>query len=473
MTQTLSGQSAEETAALAYSPADAVHASSPLEVNPAIMADLMIAALLKPGGGLISLDPDGESAVLALRRGNAAIAQLTVSADVAAAAIGRLALMADLDPLVERGSLTRPRAARLAVRVGGDAGEILVTLGATALGMSAELRLLSLHGKAVEPRPLAQLKRCASCGAYQPPIRERCELDGGPLRELRDDPTSGGTIGVYRLRAKLGEGATGEVFAAEHALIERRVAIKVLRARMALEPAYESRFLFEARAASRVRHPNLVEVTDYGVLASGSPFIVMEQLDGESLDRRLDATRAIEPAVALRIARAVALGLSAAHDGGVIHNDLKPSNVILLRDSKADAPELKIVDFGAASLVGAKDDGMVIGTAAFMAPERVTGEPSDARSDVYSLGVLLHRMVSGALPFDERDSQAMFLAHVNKTPKPLTSPSGVLPSRVVRLVARALEKRPSERYQTMKQMIVDIDQALGSLDAVGWRRWLP
>jgi serine/threonine-protein kinase len=157
----------------------------------------------------------------------------------------------------------------------------------------------------------------------------------------------------------------------------------------------------------------------------------------------------------------------------VIHNDLKPSNVILLRDSKADAPELKIVDFGAASLVGAKDDGMVIGTAAFMAPERVTGEPSDARSDVYSLGVLLHRMVSGALPFDERDSQAMFLAHVNKTPKPLTSPSGVLPSRVVRLVARALEKRPSERYQTMKQMIVDIDQALGSLDAVGWRRWLP
>lgn len=278
---------------------------------------------------------------------------------------------------------------------------------------------------------------------------------------------------MYRLLSKLGEGATGEVFAAEHALIERRVAIKVLRARMASEPAYASRFLFEARAASRVHHPNLVEVTDYGVLASGSPFIVMQHLDGDSLERRLDSARALEPAVALRIARAVALGLGAAHDGGVIHNDLKPSNVIVLRGSKDDAPELKIVDFGAASLVGAKDDGIVVGTAAYMAPERVIGESSDARSDAYSLGVMIHRMVSGALPFDEKDSQAMFLAHVHKAPKPLTSPSGVLPSRIVRLVARALEKKPSERYQTMKQMVVDIDQALGSLDAVGWRRWLP
>ena len=447
--------------------------SPPVAVAPAVLADLMVTALLGPGGGLVSLDPDGDSALLALRRGNATMAQLTISGDVAAGAIGRLARMAGLDPLTERGSATETRAARLTVRVGSDFAEILVTIGATSLGMSAELRLLSLRGRAIEHHPLAQLKRCATCGAYQPSLRQRCEVDGGLLRELRDDPTPGGTIGVYCLRSLLGEGAMGQVFAAEHALIERSVAIKVLRARMATDPALESRFLFEARATSRLRHPNVVEVTDYGVLASGSPFIVMERLEGESLERHIANGRALEPRAALRIARMTALGLGAAHDGGVIHNDLKPSNVILLRDSSDEAPRLKIIDFGAASLAGVEDDGVVVGTAAYMAPERICGDPSDVRSDSYSLGVMLYRMLSGTLPFDTEDSTAMFAAHVNNTPKPLTSPLGALPARVVRVVTRALEKKPSERYQTMKQMIVDIDLALASLEAVGWRRWLP
>jgi tRNA A-37 threonylcarbamoyl transferase component Bud32 len=447
--------------------------ASRVDTSPAILTDLMIAALLRPGGGVITLDPEDASAILTLRRGNATIAQVTTSGDVAAAAIGRLARMTGLDPLAERGSLTGPPAARLAVCVGGEAAEILVTLGATALGMSAELRLLSLHGTAVEHRPVAQLKRCVSCGACQPPLRQRCEVDGGALRELWDNPVPGGTIGAYVLGPLLGEGAMGEVFAAEHAFIERRVAIKVLRARMATDPTFDSRFLFEARATSRLRHPNVVEVTDYGLLASGSPFIVMERLFGESLERRIAGGQALEAGLALRIARACALGLSAAHEGGVIHNDLKPSNVILLRDSEGEAPGLKIVDFGAASLSGVKDDGVVVGTAAFMAPERICGEPSDVRSDVYSLGVMLHRMLSGALPFDAKDSSTMFQAHVNQAPTPLVSPFGVLPARVVRVVTRALQKKPSERYQTMKQMIVDIDQGIGSLSAVGWRKWLP
>ncbi|MGO8997031.1 MAG: serine/threonine-protein kinase [Polyangiaceae bacterium] len=452
---------------------DDVRSASPLDAPPAILADLMVCALLRPGGCLVSLDPEGESAALAIRRGNATIAEFGVSGDVAAAAIGRLALMTGLDPLAERGSLVGPRAARLAVRVGGDDAEILVTLGATGLGVSAELRLLSLHGRAIEHRPLSQLRRCTSCGAFQPPTRERCEVDGGALRELFDDPKPGGTIGVYRLLSKLGEGATGEVFAAEHALIERRVAIKVLRASMVSEPASESRFLFEARAATRIHHPNVVEVTDYGVLPSGSPFIVMERLVGDSLERRLEPARALEPTAALRIARATALGLCAAHDGGVIHNDLKPSNVILLHDSTDEAPKLKIVDFGAASIAGAKDDGVIVGTAAYMAPERIYGEPSDVRSDVYSLGIMLYRMLSGRLPFAGETANAMFRAHVKDAPRPLTSPFGVLPGRVGRLLARALEKKPSERYQTMEQVVVDIDHALRSLETAGWRRWLP
>jgi hypothetical protein len=441
--------------------------------DPAALTDLMIAALLKAGGGLIALDPEGAAAVVALRRDNATVSQVTLSSDVAAAAIGRLARMTGLDPLAERDALTGPRTARLSVRVGADAAEILVTLGATTLGMSAELRLLSTNGRAPTHRLTAQLKRCASCGAFQPTLRQRCERDGGALREVWDDPTPGGTIGPYVLRSILGHGAMGQVFGAEHALIERQVAIKVLRPRMATDPAFESQFLFEARATSRLRHPNVVEVTDYGVLESGSPFIVMERLFGESLDRRVSRGRALDALVALRITRAVALGLRAAHDGGVIHNDLKPSNVIVLQDSSDEAPLIKIVDFGAASLVGATDDGVLLGTAAFMAPERINGEPSDGRSDIYSLGVMLYRMLSGRLPFDAADSTLMFVAHLTAMPKPLESPFGVLSSRAVRVVTRALSKKPSERYQTMDQMIVDLDNAIASSSAIGWRRWLP
>ncbi len=448
-------------------------APSRFDASPAVLADLMIAALLGTHGGVVSLDPDGESALVAVRRGNTTVARLAPSADVAAAAIGRLARMATLDPLIERASSTETHNARVAVRVGGDSAEILVTIGATSLGMCAELRLLARDGRAIEHASLPQLRRCITCGVYQPTIRERCDVDGSVLHDVWDDPRPGGTLGVYVLRSLLGEGGMGQVFAAEHAFIERKVAIKVLRARLATDPALESRFLFEARATSRLRHPNVVEVTDYGVLASGSPFIVMERLHGESLDHRLAHGKALAPTVALRIARATALGLRAAHEVGVVHNDLKPSNVILLRDSTDETPRLKIIDFGAASLAGAEEQEMILGTAAYMAPERISGDPSDLRSDTYSLGVMLYRMLSGALPFDAADATAMFVAHVAQSPKPLTSPLGTLSSRVVRIVTRALEKKPNERYQTMEHMIVDIDRALDTTDSAGWRRWLP
>jgi serine/threonine protein kinase len=432
----------------------------------------MIAGVVGPGGGRASLDADGELASFSLRRGNATLASLAVPGDVAAATIARLAVACGLDPLVERDSLTAPHTARLHVRVGIGTGEILVTLGTTARGMSLELHLLSFAGQAVEQRRLAQLKRCITCGAYQPTVRQRCENEGGALREVWDDPRPGGTVGIYRIHALLGQGGCGHVFAGEHALLERPVAIKVLLARLASDIAFESRFLLEARAASRLRHPNLVEVADYGVLQSGSPFLVMERLTGESLERRI-GRGPLTTDLALRITRAIALGLSAAHEGGVIHNDLKPSNVILLEGTPPEDPGVKVIDFGAASLAGAKGDGVLVGTASYIAPERIDGGPSDARSDVYSLGILLYRMIRGTLPFEGSEATALFRAHLSRVPEPVTSPDGALPRRVVRLVMRALEKKPIERYQSMKEMIVDIDLALASLRGSAWQRWLP
>jgi serine/threonine-protein kinase len=432
----------------------------------------MIASVVAHGGGVVSLDPEGLSAVVSLRRGNATVAEVVTSGDVAAAAVGRLARMAGLDALVELSSLVVPRAARFPVRLGKERADVLVTIGATPAGMHAEVRLMSIRGRPVESRSPAQLKRCVACGTFQPPMRVRCDLDGAALQEVWDEPSPGGTIGAYLVGAPLGEGAMGEVFAAEHALLERRVAIKILHADRATDPLFESRFLLEARAASRLHHPNVVEVTDYGVLASGSPYLVMERLEGESLERRLAREPALDPRLALRIARAVAEGLGAAHARGVIHNDLKPSNVFMVQGSTDDAPRVKVIDFGAASLAGRLDDGMIVGTAGFMAPERITGDGCDARSDVYSLGVVLFRMIAGSLPFEGKDSRTLFAAQKG-APRELRSPKGALSSRTVRLVMRALEKRPGERHQTMEQLIVEIDHALRALEAPAWRRWLP
>jgi len=442
-------------------------------ITPARLADLMLVTLMSRRATLAFLESDGDLSTLSLLRGALTLAQLQVPADLGNAAVARLAAMVGLDPLADARTLDGSvNVGRTTLRSGSDVAEVLVTVGASARGLEAEVRAVSINGREADQRAPSQLQRCVQCGVLQAATQLRCDIDDGPLVDVEDNPIPGGTIGVYSVLAPLGEGAGGSVFAGEHALLGRPVAIKLMHRTLAANPALARRFLSEARAASRLRHPNVVDVTDFGVLPQGHPYIVMERLVGEPLDVKLDREGPLEPTAALRLAREVALALSAAHASGIAHNDLKPANVIMMEGSTDQAPRLKLIDFGSASVVGTSEE-LLFGTPGYMPPERICGEPSDGRADLYALGVMLYEMLTGTPPFPGTEQNALLFAHLY-TPFPSPqSPFRVLPRAVHRLVSRAGAKKADERHQSAGEMLGQIDQALDALDRAGFRRWLP
>jgi serine/threonine-protein kinase len=242
---------------------------------------------------------------------------------------------------------------------------------------------------------------------------------------------------------------------------------------MVEDPLAGRRFLAEARAATAIRHPSIVDISDYGLLADGRPYIVMERLDGESLQDRLDRTRFLAPTSALLLAREIAWALGAAHDGGVVHLDLKPSNVILLEGFDEAEPKIKLIDFGVAARAGTTTDGDVSGTPEYMSPEQVRGEPADQRNDLYALGVVLYEMLSGQVPFESMNVWNVLRQHLVDEPPPVTSPVSQLPEAVVRVVKRALRKNPDERHQSASELVGEIDAALSALERKEWLKWLP
>jgi hypothetical protein len=446
-----------------------------LEVSPSALVELMLGAAIWCDADLVVLQPASGEHHLLVKRAAMTLAKLAVERDTGDAAVARLALLTGLDPLVASGSLEGDvNVARQVVRAGADRAEVLVTVGASSEGLEAEVRTQSVSSNAANHASQAP-KRCTKCGAVQSATQRSCALDGGELVVAVDDPRPGGSIGAWRVLSKLGVGASGTVLAVEHALIGRAGAIKLLHVTVQEAPLAVRRFLVEARAACRLRHPNVVEVTDFGVLANGQPYLVMERLAGGQLADRLDAEGALPPAVALSIAREIALALEAAHAAGIVHNDLKPENVVLLEGSTDDTPRLKVVDFGASSLAGVPDEekGVVYGTPAYMAPERVQSDVVDARSDLYAVGIMLHEMLGGVLPFPGPSPDAMLKAHIDTVAPPAQSPFGPLPPSVLRLVERVLRKRTDARHQTATELLADLDRALADVGRSDWRRWLP
>ncbi|MCU0685991.1 MAG: serine/threonine protein kinase [Polyangiaceae bacterium] len=281
--------------------------------------------------------------------------------------------------------------------------------------------------------------------------------------EDEDDPFLGTTIdGRYVLESVVGVGGMGIVYASRHALINKRVAIKVLRADMTRDQEMLDRFRREAQAASSIGHPHIVDVSDYGQLPDGAAYLVMEYLEGKSLAQEMRNNGPLPAKRIVHIARQVADALSAAHALGIVHRDLKPDNVHLIARG-SDDDFVKILDFGIAKMAGPGADrltraGTVFGTPHYMAPEQAAGTSVDHRTDIYSLGVILYELVSGALPFDADNYMGILTQHMYKAPALLRTGDSAAPPGLEAIVLKALAKRPEHRYQSMGELMEDLDR---------------
>jgi serine/threonine protein kinase len=279
------------------------------------------------------------------------------------------------------------------------------------------------------------------------------------------------TFGAYRVLGKLGEGGMGSVFLAEHSLIGRRAAIKVLHPERSVQRDSVERFFNEARATSAVADPGIVQVFDFGVTEDNTAYIVMEYLEGEVLLHRLQRLQRLAPIDALRVVRQVAGSLAAAHAAGIVHRDLKPENLFVVRDSEAPGGErVKILDFGIAKLADAREQrmhtrtGLVMGTPVYMSPEQCNDTSKiDHRADIYSLGCVLYHLLTGAPPFDLDGFGAIAAAHLREHAVPPSARVAHVPPELDALVLRCLAKAPGDRFQTMTELQHACDVLIATL----------
>lgn len=308
------------------------------------------------------------------------------------------------------------------------------------------------------------------------------EGDGTPLPSPARDPASaetgddrrvGTTIGGrYLVRRLCGEGAMGRVYEGHHVEIGRRVAIKVLHSTFLNTPDVVERFRREARAASRIGHPNIVDVTDSGTTADGAFFFVMEYLDGVDLENLIARGGPLEIGRALLIAAQVCRALVAAHAAGVIHRDLKPANVMLVRN-RDEEDLVKVLDFGISKQsqldedsrgrnVGLTHPDAAVGTPIYMAPEQIAGQPADGRTDVYAVGELLFEMLTGAPPYGGSDIIAVFNSKANQDPAPVRSLRPEVPASIELLLRRAMARVPADRQASMAELKDQLMNALAT-----------
>jgi serine/threonine-protein kinase len=282
--------------------------------------------------------------------------------------------------------------------------------------------------------------------------------------------------GRYRIDKLLGEGGMGAVYLAEHMHMRKRVALKLLHPEMSQNAEALARFEREARAASRIEHPNVAAATDFGRTDDGAFFLVLEYVEGESLRSRLERG-ALPPTPALRVARQMASALASAHDAGIVHRDLKPENVMIV--PREDEPDfVKVLDFGIAKeqspelREGASNQpltrlGTILGTPEYMAPEQALGEPVTPRSDLYALGVMLYEMLTGLHPFDAPDRMAVLSFHL-VAPVPAMqdrAPAIDVPPAAEAITRKLLEKDAKARPESARALVAEIDVALAAIGA--------
>jgi eukaryotic-like serine/threonine-protein kinase len=269
--------------------------------------------------------------------------------------------------------------------------------------------------------------------------------------------------GRYELVELVGTGGMSSVYRAHDTLLERNVALKILHEHYSDDEGFVERFKREARMVARLSHPNIVTVIDRGE-AAGRQFIVFEYIDGENLKELVFRSGHLPVERALELALEIAHGLAFAHQHGLVHRDVKPQNVLLNGDGRA-----KVTDFGIARSLdvehGVTQTGTVLGTSNYIAPEQASGQPVDAHTDVYSLGVVLYELLAGDVPFPGENFVSVALRHVNEPPPNLLDVRRDVPLRVAAAVDRALEKDPDQRFPSMDAFAAELEACLAELQS--------
>jgi len=319
------------------------------------------------------------------------------------------------------------------------------------------------------------LKVCPQCGAEYPANARFCEIDGTALRSAAGDTDLVGSIVAdrYHILKKLGEGGMGQVYLAEHVKMGRKSALKVMHASMVKDVDAISRFNREASNASRINHPNVAAIYDFGETPQGMIFLAMEFVDGPPLTKVIEQSGALAPQRAAELLRQSGEALAVAHDMGIVHRDLKPDNIMVARTR--DGGDLaKVVDFGIAKAAGSEAQkvtktGLVVGTPEYMSPEQLAGDKLDGRSDIYSLALVGFNMLTGTLPFPSDSAQESMIMRLTDRPKTLAEmrPQVSWPADVQQVMDKALERDVAQRYQTATEFVRDLYRAIERMPDVG------
>jgi tRNA A-37 threonylcarbamoyl transferase component Bud32 len=305
--------------------------------------------------------------------------------------------------------------------------------------------------------PPAATKVCVYCGAAL--VRGSTDPAARTVQPATADPLVGLIISErFKIEDLIGQGGMGKVYRARHLALDRTVVLKMLKPQLLEDPTLVGRFEREAKAASRLNHPNVIQVLDFGRLENdGTLYIVMEYVQGKDLRLVLRDEWPLAEERLCDIMAQVCSALGEAHVNNVIHRDLKPENIMV--EARRDQPDhVKVLDFGIAKILDSEVSGLtrhdvVCGTPQYMAPEQATGSALDERSDLYGLGVILYQMTTGHLPFDGANSMEVLTRHVNESPIPprQKQPDAPISEPMERLILRALEKDPAKRPQTAEQ----------------------
>ncbi|MBX9951687.1 MAG: protein kinase [Candidatus Obscuribacterales bacterium] len=312
---------------------------------------------------------------------------------------------------------------------------------------------------------------CVECNRQFTGLYTACPHDGALLRPIIQDPLIGTVLaGNYEILEVLGQGGMGVVYRGKHSLMERIVAIKMLLSQLISDTNSVKRFQQESKAAARLKHPHIIDVYDFGISPAGQPYIVMEFLEGTPLSDLIKKEGQIGVERSIKLISQACDALDHAHKQGVVHRDLKPSNIVLTQyDEEKDY--VKVVDFGVAKLieVGNNNEGQrltqageVCGSPVYMSPEQCMGQDLDARSDIYSMGIVLYETLTGKLPILGKTMVDTMSKHISEPPVPFNEarPDLYIPERLEWVVLKAMAKDPAQRHQTMEEFKLDLDLAI-------------